>query len=92
MELGDQIRTRIGAEVLDQMLDDLVEGLVIMARAEAERAARARVPESDPGCVHQSNGAEQCERAALGRDCTTGSAGPQGLAKSDRPKGGRSHP
>ena len=92
MELGEQIRARIGTEVLDQMLDDLVEGLVTMARAEAERAARVRVPEPDPGRLHQSDGAEQCERAALGRDCTIGSAGPQGLAKPDRSKGGRSHP
>ena len=45
MELGEQIRTRIGTEVLDQMLDDLVEGLVGMARAEAERRTRAPVPE-----------------------------------------------
>jgi hypothetical protein len=92
MELGEQIRARIGAEVVDQMLDDLVEGLVSMARAEAERVARAQLSESDPGRVHQSDRAGRRERAALGRVCMIGSAGPHDLAKRDRPKGGRSHP
>jgi len=59
MELGEQIRTRIGTEVLDQMLDDLVEGLVGMARAEAERRTRARVPEPGPDCAQGLDEAEQ---------------------------------
>ncbi len=54
MELGEQIRARIGTEVLDQMLDDLVEGLVSMARAEADRAMRARVPLPDSDYVQRS--------------------------------------
>jgi len=62
MELGEQIRARIGAEVVDQMLDDLVEGLVSMARAGAERAARARVPDPDPDCVQGPDEAEQCHQ------------------------------
>ena len=63
MGLGEQIRTRIGIEVLDQMLDDLVEGLVSMARAEAERMARVRVPEPDPDRVQRPDVAEQCHEA-----------------------------
>ncbi len=74
------------------MLDDSVEGLVSVARAGAERAARARVPEPDPDRLHQSDDVEQCERAAPRCDNTAGSAGPQGLAKPERPRGGRSHP
>jgi hypothetical protein len=41
MSLGDQIRAYIGPDVLDRMLDDLVDGLVAMARAQAEHATRA---------------------------------------------------
>jgi len=62
MELGEQIRARIGAEVIDQVLDDLVEGLVSMARAEAERAARVRAPEVTPDCVQRPDEAEQCHQ------------------------------
>lgn len=62
MELGEQIRARMGAEVLDQMLDDLVEGQVGMARAEAERAARVRAPEVTPDCVQPPDEAGQCHQ------------------------------
>jgi len=62
MELGEQIRARIGAEVIDQMLDDLVEGLVAMARAESERSTRARVPDPDPDCVQGPDEAEPCHQ------------------------------
>ena len=65
-ELGEQIRARIGAEAVDQMLDDLVEGLVSMARSEAERTARARVPEADPDCAQQQDRAEQYREAEKG--------------------------
>jgi hypothetical protein len=52
MELGEEIRARIGAEVLDQMLDDLVEGLVNMAR-EGAGGGRAAGPRG--GAVQQSS-------------------------------------
>jgi hypothetical protein len=71
MELGEQIRARIGAEVLDQMLDDLVEGLVSMARAKAEETARAPVPELDPDCAQGLDKAEQCRgMGKKSRQCT----------------------
>jgi hypothetical protein len=41
VELGERIRAQIGAKVLDQMMDDLMEGLVRMARAEAARRRKA---------------------------------------------------
>jgi len=68
MELAEQIRTRIGTEVLDQMLDDLVEGLVSMARAEAERRTRAPVPEPGTDCAQGLDEAEQRREAGKESD------------------------